>query len=60
LEKALGGMAFGGSAGKDFSMTIGDPSFSRAFAWAAFDFFLRLAIRDSWQLMQKIPCDVLA
>jgi hypothetical protein len=49
-------MALGGRAGKDFSVTMGDPSFSRTFAWAAaFDFFRRLAIRDSWQLMQKMP-----
>jgi hypothetical protein len=56
FEKALGGIALGGSAGRDFSATA---SFSRAFA-CALDFFLRLAIRDSWQLMQNMPCEVLA
>lgn len=61
LEKAFGGMAFGGKAGSDLSVIIGELSFSRALAWAAaFDFFLRLAMSDSWQLMQKIPCDVRA
>ena len=58
-ENAFGGIAFGGKAGSDLS-TIGE-SLSRVFAWAAaLDFFLRLAMSDSWQLMQKMPCDVLA
>lgn len=61
LEKALGGIALGGRAGSDFSIIIGEFSFSRALAWAAaLDFFRRLAMRDSWQLMQKMPCEVLA
>jgi hypothetical protein len=59
--KAPGGMAFGGSAGNDLSTSIEDVSFSFDFdSAAALDFFLRLAISDSWQLMQKIPCEVLA
>jgi hypothetical protein len=59
--KAPCGMAFGGSAGKDFSTSIVDVSFSFDFdSAAALDFFLRLAISDSWQLIQKIPCEVLA
>jgi hypothetical protein len=49
-------MTFGGKAGSDFSVIIGDLSFSRAFAAAAaFDLFFLLAIRVSWQSMQKIP-----
>jgi hypothetical protein len=56
LEKAFGGIALGGRAGRDFSVIIGECSFSLAFAAAAaLDFFLRLAIRVSWQFMQKIP-----
>jgi hypothetical protein len=50
----------GGSAGRDFSTSIGDwSSFFFAF-WAALVFFLLLAISDSWQLMQNMPCDVRA
>lgn len=61
LENALGGMAFGGKAGRDLSLIMGEPSFSRVLAWAAaLDFFRLLAMRDSWQLMQNIPCDVRA
>lgn len=56
LENALGGIALGGNAGKDFSVTIGEWSFSLDLAAAAaLDFFLRLAIRVSWQFIQKIP-----
>lgn len=56
--KAPCGIAFGGRAGRDLSMS---NSFSFSFDCAtALDFFLRLAISDSWQLMQKIPCEVLA
>lgn len=52
-------MAFGGRAGRDFSTMT--ESLSRDFAWAAaLDFFRRLAMSDSWQLMQKMPCEVLA
>jgi hypothetical protein len=58
--KDIDGAAFGGSAGSDLSVIMGEPSFSRSFAWAAFDFFRRRAMRDSWQFMQKMPCDVLA
>jgi hypothetical protein len=48
LEKALFGITFGGSAGSDFSVIIGEWSFSRLFAAAAaFDFFLLRAISDS-------------
>jgi hypothetical protein len=51
----------GGNAGSDLSVIMGEASFSRCFACAAaFDFFRRLAISDSWQFMQKMPCDVLA
>ena len=48
--------ALGGKAGSDFS------SFSLAFACAAaaFDFFRLRAMSDSWQLIQKMPCDVRA
>lgn len=47
-EKAFGGMALGGSAGRDLSVIMGEPSFSRAFACAAaLDFFLRRAMRLS-------------
>jgi len=48
-ENAFGGMAFGGSAGNDFSGTMGELSLSRAaFACAAaFDFFRRRAMSDS-------------
>jgi hypothetical protein len=54
-------MTFGGKAGRDFSVIMGDRSFSRAFAAAAaFDRFFLLAIKVSWQSMQKIPCEVLA
>lgn len=61
LAKAPGGMAFGGRAGRDLSTSIGEASFSRAFACAAaLDFFLRLAINDSWQLIQKMPWEVRA
>jgi hypothetical protein len=41
-------MALAGRAGNDFSVIIGECSFSLAFAAAAaFDFFLRLAINVS-------------
>lgn len=47
-EKALGGMALGGRAGRDFSVIMGEASFSRALDWAAaLDLFRRLAMRDS-------------
>lgn len=59
--KAPCGTAFGGSAGRDLSTSIEDCSFSRSFdCAAALDFFRRLAINDSWQFMQKMPCEVLA
>ena len=46
--KAPGGIAFGGSAGRDLSTSIEDCSFSRSFdCAAALDFFRRLAISDS-------------
>jgi hypothetical protein len=46
--KAPGGIAFGGSAGRDLSTSIEDCSFSRSFDCAtALDFFRRLAISDS-------------
>lgn len=61
LAKALDGMALGGSAGRDFSVIMGEWSFSLDLAAAAaFDFFLRLAIRVSWHPMQNMPCEVLA
>jgi hypothetical protein len=62
LAKALfGGTALGGNAGNDLSVIIGEASFSRCFACAAaFDFLRLLAMSDSWQFMQNIPCDVLA
>jgi hypothetical protein len=48
FENALLGITFGGRAGSDFSVIIGEPSFSRVFAAAAaLDFFLLLAIKDS-------------
>jgi hypothetical protein len=51
----------GGNAGSDLSVIMGEASFSLCFACAAaFDFFRRLAISDSWQFMQKMPWDVLA
>jgi hypothetical protein len=57
---APGGIAFGGRAGSDLSTCT--ESFSLAFicAAAALDFFRLLAISDSWQLIQNMPCDVLA
>lgn len=61
VEKPPGGTALGGSAGSDLSVIIGELSFSRAFACAAaFDFLRRRAMRDSWQFMQNIPCEVRA
>lgn len=54
-------MALAGRAGNDFSVIIGECSFSLAFAAAAaFDFFRRLAMSVSWQPMQKMPCEVRA
>jgi hypothetical protein len=48
FEKAFGGIALGGRAGRDFSFTMGECSFSRAFAAAAaLDFFLRRAMSVS-------------
>lgn len=48
FEKALFGITLGGNAGRDFSVIMGDRSFSRAFAAAAaFDRFFLLAIRVS-------------
>jgi hypothetical protein len=55
------GITFGGKAGNDFSVIIGDLSFSRAFAAAAaFDLFFLRAINVSWQSIQKMPWDVRA
>lgn len=45
---------WGGSAGRDLS------TFGAAGAGGFLDFFRRRAISDSWQDMQKIPCDVRA
>jgi hypothetical protein len=52
-----GGKPVGGRAGRDFS-TMSD--WSSFFLAAALVFFLRRAMRDSWQLMQKMPCEVRA
>lgn len=63
FEKAFRGTALGGRAGRDLSVIMGDASLSRDFepeVAVDFDFFRLLAMRDSWQLMQNIPCDVLA
>jgi len=49
------GPALGGKAGRDLS-TFGTVVEDGGF----FDFLRRRAIKDSWQDMQKMPCDVLA
>lgn len=46
----------GGSEGSDLSNFTPGPRFAAALAF----FFLRRCISDSWQSMQKIPCDVRA
>jgi hypothetical protein len=46
----------GGRLGKD----LFNPSLAGTGFLLAFLFFLRRAMRLSWQLMQKIPCDVRA
>ena len=57
-EKALCVAAPGGSEGSAFSLT-GITAFCPGLG-VPFAFFRRLAIKLSWQLMQKMPCDVRA
>jgi hypothetical protein len=62
-EKAAGGTAPGGRDGNAFSTPGAGPLELFEGAWgrgAPFAFFRRRAMRLSWQLMQKIPCDVRA
>jgi hypothetical protein len=49
----LDGGSWGGNAGRDLS-TLG------ATEGGFFDFLRRRAMRDSWQDMQKMPCEVRA
>lgn len=53
--------AFGGRAGKDLSKTAG-VELLELFAddLASLAFLRRRAIKDSWQAIQKIPCEVRA
>jgi hypothetical protein len=59
-ENAFVGTAPGGSDGNAFStgaLPLAPPWACRG---AALAFFLRRAMSDSWQLIQKMPCDVRA
>lgn len=54
---ALDGTAPGGNEGSAFSFA---EVAARDGLGVAFDLFRRLAINVSWQLMQNMPCEVLA
>lgn len=58
--KELDGTALGGRAGRLLSNTGAAPLTPLGACLLVFAFFRLLAIKLSWQLMQKIPCDVLA
>lgn len=55
VKAACGCAALGGKAGSDLS-TFGAMPADGGF----FDFLRRRAMSDSWQVIQKIPCDVRA
>lgn len=61
-EKALSVAAPGGSEGRAFSTVVVDPGplVPLVADFVPFAFFRRRAIRLSWQLMQKMPCEVRA
>lgn len=60
-EKASWRRAPGGREGKAFSTCGSEPlGAAGACRGAVFAFLRRLAISDSWQLMQKIPWEVRA
>lgn len=56
VKDVCGPPALGGKAGRDLSTLGAGPADDGGF----FDFLRRRAIRDSWQAMQKIPCEVRA
>ena len=57
-----GGITPGGGGGRDLSRNMGDWDALGVLAADVVprDRFRRRAMSDSWQLMQKIPCDVRA
>lgn len=64
-EKALSVAAPGGSEGRAFSTVVDvvvdpGPLVPPVADLVPFAFFRRLAIKLSWQLMQKMPCEVRA
>lgn len=59
-EKALSVAAPGGNEGRAFSTVVPGALLPPVTFRVPFAFFRRRAIKLSWQLMQKIPCDVRA